>query len=68
MPTIDSATQPFLKFDMPIGAFPKFDILYGHLSNMQQGHLLKFTGDIGIKIISDIRQGYFLSVTGDRFS
>ena len=46
-----SATQPFLKFDMPTGAFPEFDMQHGHLNDMQQGHFLNFTGYIGFKII-----------------
>ena len=53
---IDSATRPFLKFDMR----------HGHLSDMRHGYFLKSTCGIGAKIVSDMRQGYFWLVTGDR--
>ena len=53
---IDSATWPFLKFDMR----------HGHLSDMRHGYFLKLTCDIGAKIVSDMRQEYFWLVTWNR--
>ena len=65
-PKTDSATQSFLTFNTDTGAFLKFHMRHGHVSDMQQGYFLSSTSDIGLEIISDIQQGYFRLATGDR--
>ena len=56
---INRATQPFLNFDTATRAFLQFDMRHGHLRDMRQGYFLNLTGDMGLKIVSDMRQGYF---------
>ena len=52
-------TQPFLKFDTATGAFLKFDMRRGPLSDRGQGHFLNSTCDMGLKIFSDMHQANF---------